>query len=70
MNLTVQKSNQFILDRLKAAEGFFSADSIPGDQSTGVSRVERAVNELGMVDAVGRVGGALNLLEGAGKAQP
>ncbi|KAG6878618.1 hypothetical protein C0993_001141 [Termitomyces sp. T159_Od127] len=70
VNLTLQKSNQFILERLKAAETFFSAESTSGDQSTGVLRVERAVNELGVANAVGRVGGALNLLEGAGKAPP
>ncbi|KAG5338605.1 hypothetical protein C0989_006858 [Termitomyces sp. Mn162] len=69
-NSTIQKSNQFILERLKTAEGFFSAESTLGDQSTGVSRVERAVNELGVTNSVGRLGGALNLLEGAGKTQP
>ncbi|KAG6862447.1 hypothetical protein C0995_011887 [Termitomyces sp. Mi166 len=68
-NLTIQKSNQFILERLKAAEGFFSTESTSDDQTTGVSRIERAVNELGVVNSVGRLGGALSLLEGAGKIQ-
>ncbi|KAG6896414.1 hypothetical protein C0992_008416 [Termitomyces sp. T32_za158] len=69
-SLSLQKSNQFILERLKAAEDFFAAESTSGNETTGLPRVERAVNELGVLNAVGRVGGALNLLEGAGKAQP
>ncbi|KAG6840351.1 hypothetical protein C0991_007278 [Blastosporella zonata] len=66
--MVMQKSNQFILERLKAAEGLFSAETslVQGNESIGLARVERAVNELGETNSVGRLGGALNLLEGAG----
>ncbi|KAG6911557.1 hypothetical protein DXG01_011859 [Tephrocybe rancida] len=67
----LQKSNQFVLERLKAAEGLFSADIslAQGNESTGLTRVERAVKEIGEANSLGRQGGALNLLEGAGKSQ-
>ncbi|GLB35996.1 hypothetical protein LshimejAT787_0302840 [Lyophyllum shimeji] len=69
--MTVEKANQFVLDRLKAAEGLFALDTFlaKGDEPAGVARVERAVRELGVAKTSGRSGGALNLLEGAGKSQ-
>ncbi|KAF5385283.1 hypothetical protein D9615_001387 [Tricholomella constricta] len=70
VGMTVERANQFVLGRLKAAEGLFSLDGVivEGGALAGVARVERAVNELGDVKALGRKGGALNLLEGAGKS--
>jgi hypothetical protein len=69
--MTVDKANQFVLERLKAAEGLFSLDTTPAkdEEPAGVARVERAVKEFGDGKALGRKGGALNLLEGAGKSQ-
>ncbi|KAG5647585.1 hypothetical protein DXG03_008938 [Asterophora parasitica] len=70
--MAVDKANQFVLGRLKAAEGLFAVDGVTaakGGEPVGVTRVERAVNEFGGTNAAGRKGGALNLLEGAGKTK-
>ncbi|KAF8078776.1 hypothetical protein FPV67DRAFT_1663466 [Lyophyllum atratum] len=67
--MAVEKANQFVLERLKAAEGLFSVDALSaqGHEPAGVARVERAVKEFGDAKALGRKGGTLSLLEGAGK---
>ncbi|KAG5653350.1 hypothetical protein H0H81_000972 [Sphagnurus paluster] len=67
----VNKANKFVLERLKAAEGLFTLDRVLVNSSerAGVARVERAVNELGNLTPLGRNGGALSLLEGAGELQ-
>ncbi|KAG6818067.1 hypothetical protein H0H87_009222 [Tephrocybe sp. NHM501043] len=65
--MAVQNSNQFILGRLKAAEGIFPVEEPMAEGKAGLARVDRAVNELGTMSSVDRPGGALNLLEGAGK---
>ncbi|KAG6821347.1 hypothetical protein H0H93_014144 [Arthromyces matolae] len=65
---SLQEANQFVVNRLRVAEGQFSTElALFGEgEPTGVTRVERAVDELGVSGAIGRRGGALNLLEGAG----
>ncbi|KAG6832270.1 hypothetical protein H0H92_003503 [Tricholoma furcatifolium] len=68
-SMAIQKSNDFVLERLKAAEGLFSTElSLTHDnEMVGLTRVERAVKELSETRGLGKEGGALNLLDGAGR---
>lgn len=67
----IEKANQFVLERLKAADEAVSSNGIPfsreGNETASVARVERAVNELADIREERQRGGALGLLEGAGK---
>lgn len=63
-HLAIERANHYVLERLKEAEGIS-----PAEQSapSGRERVERAIDELNNNKAVGRRGGILGLLEGAGQ---
>lgn len=61
-----QQANQFVLDRLKAAEEFMASDGVPlsTDTNAGLARVERAVKESINAEDEGQGRSALGLLGG------
>ena len=68
--LTVERANRFILERLKSANQLDSLRGLPfpseGEELVGISRVERALEELACPTGSKWGVGALGLLEGAG----
>lgn len=62
---TVVNANQLVLQRLQDVRELVPEEDISSDSPTnaGISRVERAIEDLGK----GRNRGILNLLEGSGK---
>ncbi|KAH7929337.1 hypothetical protein BV22DRAFT_1192087 [Leucogyrophana mollusca] len=68
------RANAAVLARLKRIDEEAAAKGLEvggeGGERTGLERVERAVGELGKTWALGRRGGILGLLEGAGIDEP
>ncbi|EPQ60515.1 hypothetical protein GLOTRDRAFT_135187 [Gloeophyllum trabeum ATCC 11539] len=68
--MAIQRANTAILARLKKIDQMAAEEGLEvggeGGDRTGLTRVEKAVQELGRPGAVGSVGGILALLEGAG----
>jgi len=67
---TVERANRFILERLKSANQLDSLQGLPlpseGEELVGISRIERALEELAHPTGSNWGVGALGLLEGAG----
>ena len=66
----LQRANDAVLLRLKQIDAMAAEQGLEvggeGGEKTGLSRVERAVDELHRSSGIGASGGILNLLEGAG----
>ncbi|EJF66802.1 hypothetical protein DICSQDRAFT_95569 [Dichomitus squalens LYAD-421 SS1] len=66
----LQRANEAVLLRLKQIDAMAAEQGLEvggeGGEKTGLSRVERAVDELRQSSGVGASGGILSLLEGAG----